>query len=111
MPELDENGKAVIENGKPKLRNFAFNDGKLSKAGYYSAKTGHMFTAEFVVDGETYHMTFYLMPSNTLRGGYAFRVAYISAVTKAVTLDAEKDTVFFEERLGLRLCRFRRVRE
>ncbi len=108
MPELDENGKAVIENGKPKLRNFAFNDGKLSKAGYYSAKSGHMFTAEFVVDGETYHMTFYLMPSNTLRGGYAFRVAYISAVTKAVTLDAEKDTVFFEERLVYSAARIKK---
>ena len=65
LPELDADGKPVIENGQTKLRTFTFTDGKMSKAGYYRNRYGHMFTAEFVVDEETYHMTFYLMPTNT----------------------------------------------
>ena len=98
LPELDADGKPVIENGQTKLRTFTFTDGKMSKAGYYRSRYGHMFTAEFVVDEETYHMTFYLMPTNT-SSNYVFQIAYISKVTKAVTLDAENDTVFFEEQL------------
>lgn len=98
LPELDADGKPVIENGQTKLRTFTFTDGKMSKAGYYRNRYGHMFTAEFVVDEETYHMTFYLMPTNT-SSNYVFQIAYISKVTKAVTLDAENDTVFFEEQL------------
>ena len=109
FPELDENGKAVVKKGEdgketPVYRNFSFTDGKLSKAGNYNSRYGHAYTVEFTVDGELYLMKFYLMPANTFSsrsGGeiYAYVIEYVAKVTKAVTIDAEKNTIFYEQQL------------
>ena len=100
FPELDADGKPVKKDNQTVVRNFTFTDGKLSKAGYANSRYGHSYVAEFEVDGETYHMTFYLMPSGTFSGGiYAYQIAYVTKVTDKIIVDADKDTVYFKEKL------------
>lgn len=100
FPELDAEGKPVKKDNKTVVRDFTFENGKLSKAGYANGRYGHSYVAEFVVDGETYHMTFYLMPSGTFQKGiYAYQIAYVTKVTDKITVDAANDTVYFKEKL------------
>ena len=89
FPELDAEGKPVKKDNKTVVRDFTFENGKLSKAGYANGRYGHSYVAEFVVDGETYHMTFYLMPSGTFQNGiYAYQIAYVTKVTDKITVNA-----------------------
>lgn len=78
---------------------FVFSNGTLSSAGYYVNNYGHAYVSEFVVDGETYHMTFFLMPPDTASGAYAYRIYSLTKVTSKVVLDEANNTELYNEEL------------
>lgn len=78
---------------------FVFDNGTLSAAGYYVNNYGHAYVSEFVVDGTTYHMTFFLMPPDTAKGTYAYRIYSLTKVTGEVVVDEANDTVLYNEEL------------
>ena len=78
---------------------FVFDNGTLSAAGYYVNNYGHAYVSEFVVGGTTYHMTFFLMPPDTAKGTYAYRIYSLTKVTGEVVVDEANDTVLYNEEL------------
>lgn len=84
-----------------------FTNGTLSRAGYkytYSNNNtnynfGHMYVTEFTVGEDVYHLTFFLMPAQSVGGSYLFRVYSLTRVTNKVVIDEGKDTVLYDEEL------------
>lgn len=87
-----------VQNGEGKTP-FVFENGTLSKAGYYTKDYGHAYISEFVVDGTTYHLTFFLMPPDTASGTYLYRIYSLTKVTKTIVLDAANNTEMYLEDL------------
>ena len=55
--------------------------------------------SEFEVDGAKYHLTFFLMPSDTASGVYVYRIYTLTKVTGEVVLDEATDTKLYNEEL------------
>ena len=78
---------------------FSFANGSLSRAGYSDSRYGHAYVSEFEVDGAKYHLTFFLMPSDTASGVYVYRIYTLTKVTGEVVLDEATDTKLYNEEL------------